>query len=158
MYCPRWELAGFDILDPEDKASLILEMVHGLIHVNLEEIWICEEENNPLPPIYQSGVVYFTQGRQDDWKDSFRVVESGGGSCNSLTAWRVAELQNRGIPAGPWIQNQIQEQSRGTIHVFHVILWKYKHPLEGECFGDGTTWECPSRTLGMQSTPYDDAE
>lgn len=157
MYSPRFELAGFDVLDSKDKCPLILALVRGLISINLKEIQVCRAEKNPIPPMYdewrEGNIVYFPQGKQDDWKDCTRVLLSGGGSCNSLSAWRVAELTDAGVSCGPWIQTQIQRRKKGgLLHVFHVIVWIGDHPRSG----GHTTWECPSRTLGMKSTPYED--
>jgi hypothetical protein len=153
MYVPRWELAGFDVLKAEDKCPLILAMVRALIEIDRREIRSINKGaelygSDPVDPLYQSGVRYFPQKEQDDWKDTIQVLASGGGSCNSLSAWRVAELLEAGKSAGPYIQTQIQRHRRGLVHVFHVIVWTGdpNHP----------TFECPSRTLGMKDTPYDD--
>lgn len=152
MYIPRWELAGFDVLKPDDKCPLILSMVRALIEIDRREIRSIAlgaqlHGSDPIDPLYDSGVIYYPQKEQDDWKDCIQVLSTGGGSCNSLASWRVAELLESGIEAGPYVQTQIQRHARGLMHVFHVIVWVRD--------SSGFRWECPSRTLGMKSTPYD---
>jgi hypothetical protein len=147
MYIPRWELLGFDVLVESNQRELILAMVSALVEINRKEIRAAKVNGMPLPPLFQSGVVYAPQGRQDDWKDAMMVLASGCGSCNSLTAWRVAELLENGTPAWPAVQAQVQNLSRGTTMVFHVI--------DAMLAPSGYVWECASRTLGMQSEPYE---
>lgn len=152
MYSPRYKLGGFDVLLDPDKAAIILEMVESLVDINRRELRAFQRGaqihgSDPVAPLYQSGAVYYPQGVEDDWKDVVQVLESGGGSCNSLTAWRVAELLESGEAAGPFVQSQIQRHKRGLVHVFHVILWRGSP--------QSPIWECPSRTLGMQAEPYD---
>jgi hypothetical protein len=139
-------------------------MVRGLIAVDRREIRAFAKAGNPFPPLYDGGLTYYPQGRQDDWKDAVQIFQSGGGSCNSLSAMRVAELLEAGLDAGPYIQTQIQRTKRGLVHVFHVIVWKGGPSTVGAGVeglspyllpGKRAFWECPSRTLGMQSEPYD---
>jgi hypothetical protein len=135
-YVNTWELAGFDLLRPEDKCPLILAMVRCLVDMALIELPLLG-----LPPLYQSGVRYAFQPRAcDKWKDAAEVWESGEGSCNSLVAYRVAELLLQGVEAGPYVQEQVYEDGA---HDFHVILWRDSPVLPGR------RWECPSRRLGM---------
>jgi hypothetical protein len=141
VYVPRWELKGFDHLEDRVKCRLILTMVRALIDVNLYELPLLR-----LPGLYDSGVEYEWQDpNQDQWKDCAQVMTTGGGSCNSLVAWRVAELRLRGESCGPFIQTDRQQTSRGPLEVFHCILWR------GTPYADLSRrqWECPSRFLGM---------
>jgi len=137
VYLARTELAGFDTLPDEDKCRAILETVRLFIFVNKLEI-----ARFKLPPLYASGIVYRFQGESDDWQDACRMLQTMAASCNSLAAYRVAELQLDGEAARPWIRTQTTRRPDGSIlDVFHVIV---KRPLPPP-----HDWEDPSITLGM---------
>lgn len=137
MYISRSELAAFDHLSEGGKCRIILEWVLALTKTN---IIILSEMH--VPELYESGVVYKFQGRDDDWQDIARCLVTRAASCNSLAAWRCAELQMAGENATPYIQTQSARKRDGSpLDVFHVIVHR----------GDGAPveWEDPSRTLGM---------
>lgn len=138
MYVPRFELTGFDVLPEADKCRSVLLMVRALVEINRLE-W--RAASPPPPPLYEAGVRYACQGEQDDWKDLIRVLDTGEGSCNSLVAWRVAELLENGVEAGPWIQGEVIQTPEGPFDQWHVICW----------VGDRSTFEDPSLLLGMPS-------
>jgi hypothetical protein len=137
VYAPRWELRGFDVLPAAARCSIVLAKVKALVHIDQIE-W---RAIHP-PPLYDAGITYAFQGVQDDWKDLERVCETGEGSCNSLSAWRVAELLENGVSAGPYIRTAYQHGSEGPLEVFHVIVWRALP-------GGGRTYEDPSARLGM---------
>jgi hypothetical protein len=139
VYVPRFELSGFDVLTDADKCRAVLLMVKGLVEINRIE-W--RAASPPPPPLYESGVVYACQGEQDDWKDLVRVLETGAGSCNSLVAWRVAELLENGVDAGPFIKTAVLETPEGPFDQFHVVCW----------IGQRGNFEDPSALLGMPPT------
>lgn len=138
MYTPRFELHGFDVLAAPARCRIILELARALVVVNQIE-W---RKIRPKP-LYESGIQYAFQGRQDDWKDLAQVIATGCGSCNSLAAWRAAELIEGGQDAGPYIRTDYQETSSGPLEVFHVIVWMDYHD------GQGRKYEDPSALLGM---------
>jgi len=139
MYVARDELAAFDVLSQEAKSRIILAKVRSLI-VNDREI--LRELGSKIPPLYESGVVYRFQPATDDWQDILRALQTGGASCNSLTAWRCAELQLCGENAQPFIRSRSTRRPNGALFdIFHVILKRpYPPPYD---------WEDPSVTLGM---------
>ena len=146
MYESRWEMAGFDALDEASKCLIIHEMVGALVVIDMRELRRLPD----LPALYElrdmGKVKYAFQNAQDDWKDAIRVLQTGCGSCNSLAAFRAAELQNEGTDARPYIRTQPGNvQSDGTIlDVFHVIVRIFDD--EGHPTGE---WEDPAAELGM---------
>lgn len=129
MYLSTSELASFDVLSPGAKCKIILTWVRALVATN--RIYLSEMS---APPLYESGVLYKFQGKTDDWQDIPRALATGLASCNTLGAWRVAELNASGCAATPYIQSE----NLPGFDMFHVIVrWP-----------DGT-FEDPSRALGM---------
>jgi hypothetical protein len=139
MYVPRFELAGFDVLSDAQKCACVLALVKGLVEVN-RIAW--RAASVPPPPLYESGVRYQCQGEQDDWKDLVRCLDTGTGSCNSLVAWRVAELLENGMEAGPYIHTEVLMTPDGPFDQFHVVCW----------VGERDQLEDPSAVLGMPSS------
>jgi hypothetical protein len=137
MYDPKFELSGFEVLPELARCRIVLELVRAMVLVNQIE-W---RALHP-PPLYQSGVRYAFQGAQDDWKDLVQVLATGCGSCNSLAAYRCAELLEQGIECGPYIRTDEQGDDDGqTTEVFHVIV-RIGPRGSGE-------FEDPSSLLGM---------
>lgn len=64
-----------------------------------------------------------------------RIIENGGGDCDNVAAWRVAELRELGIRADPYITWRRRPDGGMTYHV--IVYWP-----------DGTS-EDPSLLLGM---------
>jgi hypothetical protein len=134
VYIARDELAAFDYLSDAAKCRIILAKVRALVVNDLEIL----REVPGIPPLYESGVVYRFQPATDDWQDILRALETGAASCNSLAAWRCAELRADGENATPYIRSASTLNPDGTrADLFHVIV---RRP---------TTWEDPSVTLGM---------
>jgi hypothetical protein len=137
VYRAWTELAGFGLLSDASKCRVILQSVRHLIFV--DRLLLAELQ---LPLLYDAPVQYEFQSSVDDWKDIVTCLQTGAGSCNSLAAWRCAELNHYGEPATPRIQTQSVVRPDGSmLDVFHVIVRR----------GDGVTFEDPSRTLGMPS-------
>jgi hypothetical protein len=139
MYASRWEMAGFDMLPEGAKCRIVLEMVRALVLIDMGELAMLTP-----PPLYESGIVYAFQAAEDDWQDVARLMNTGAGSCNSLAAWRCAELQLQGFDARPFVRTQMgQPQKDGTtMDVFHVIVRIYDDEGNYET-------EDPSAQLGM---------
>jgi len=134
------ELAGFDVLPDADKCRLILETVRLFIFYNRIEI-----ARLKLPPLYQSGIVYRFQGDVDDWQDACRMQITKAASCNSLAAYRCAELNLDGEDATPYVCTQTVTNPDGSkLDVFHVIVKRPRPPPYD--------WEDPSITLGMPAS------
>lgn len=64
-----------------------------------------------------------------------RIIENGGGDCDNVASWRVAELCERGIDAQPYITWRRRLDGGWTYHV--IVRWP-----------DGSS-EDPSLLLGM---------
>jgi hypothetical protein len=138
VYVARDELAAFDVLSQPAKCRIILAKVRSLIVNDLEIL----RELRDVPCLYESGVRYRYQPAIDDWQDILRALQTGGASCNSLTAWRCAELQLCGEAAQPIIRSRSVRKPDGSLYdIFHVILLRPQpSPYD---------WEDPSVTLGM---------
>jgi hypothetical protein len=132
-------MQGFDILPEGAKCRIVLEMVRALVLIDEAEMRAVQPK-----PLYQTGIRYAFQQAEDDWQDVVRMLSTKGASCNSLAAWRCAELRLQGYDARPFVRTQMgQRQMDGTkLDVFHVIV-----KIVAE---DGSyTWEDPSLLLGM---------
>jgi hypothetical protein len=139
MYQSVWQMQGFDSLAPTVKCRIVLEMVRALTLIDMAEL----PHLNP-GPLYQTGIRYAFQSAEDDWQDAARMLATGGASCNSLAAWRCAELRLAGYDARPYVKTQMgQPQEDGSmLDVFHVIV-----RVTDE---HGQQWtEDPSVLLGM---------
>jgi hypothetical protein len=138
VYLSRSELAGFDYLPDAQKCRAILETVRLFIFLDMMEMRCLT-----LPTLYDSGIVYDFQGETDRWLDAVRMVQEGKGSCNSLAAYRIAELRLAGEDARPYIRTQTTRKPDGNLlDVFHVIVHRPTVPFPHD-------WEDPSLTLGM---------
>jgi hypothetical protein len=75
------------------------------------------------------------------FRDIGRILENGGGDCDNLSTWRVAELRQAGIPARPYMTNRQRLDGGTTYHA--LVMWPP--------FGDSPHWtsEDPSLLLGM---------
>lgn len=132
-------MQGFDLLPESAKCRIVLEMVRALVLIDKGEMQILRP-----PPLYETGIRYAFQQAEDDWRDCYRMLATKGGSCNSLAAWRCAELQRMGLDARPFVRTQMGRYQRdgSTLDVFHVIV-----RIVNE---DGSyDWEDPSLLLGM---------
>jgi hypothetical protein len=137
LYLSTSEIAGFDVLPAGDKCQIILALVRAYVAIDIVEL----ARLRP-PPVYECAVRYGFQPSVDKWLDVQRALETGEASCNSLAAWRVAELLLDGEQATPYIRTQTQHKPEGgLLDVFHVIV---RRPLPAPY-----DWEDPSLTLGM---------
>ncbi len=76
-----------------------------------------------------------SMGGGERFRDIPRIIENGGGDCDNVAAWRVAELNELGIAAQPYITSRQRADGGTTYHV--IVLWP-----------DGSA-EDPSLLLGM---------
>lgn len=74
-------------------------------------------------------------GSGEHFRDIPRILENGGGDCDNVASWRVAELRELGIPAKPYITWRTRADGGVTYHV--IVL-----------HADGSS-EDPSLLLGM---------
>lgn len=116
------------------RPAALLRALEFLVSLNRQQI---RQASGRIPQLYKAGVEYEREGRtiggrpKEHWRLISQVLKRGAGDCEDLTAWRVAELRERGINAVP----DITRQGR----MFHV---RVRYP-------DGRL-EDPSKRLGMQ--------
>ena len=75
------------------------------------------------------------------FRDIGRILENGGGDCDNLAAWRVAELRQKGIQAMSYMTNRQRPDGGTTYHA--LVLWP---PFANVPY---ITSEDPSLLLGM---------
>jgi hypothetical protein len=76
----------------DEKA--LLSLMDALIDVNLA--WLSAHPDTPR--LYESGVVYIPENEGEEvFADIPTVLSVGGGDCDDLVAWRVAELRFHAI-------------------------------------------------------------
>jgi hypothetical protein len=75
------------------------------------------------------------------FRDIGRIIENGGGDCDNLAAWRVAELRQAGIEAMSYMTNRRRMDGGTTYHA--LVLWP---PFANVPY---VTSEDPSLLLGM---------
>lgn len=108
--------------------GLLLELLIGIDRAYLRD--------HPTKSLYRSGVVY---GRTVEWDSIPAVVERGYGDCKSLSAWRVAELREKGTECRPVFRWMRRRDGHKDFHILIAVARK----------GGGSVWEDPSKTLGM---------
>lgn len=122
--------------NPESRDRILKILLWALIRLNREYLRM----HPRTPTLYASGVRYIREPEGwECWPDIGQVLAMGGGDCEDLAAWRVAELLEHGIPARPaWRYRKVQLPS-GTIGtLYHILVY-----IPGRGFED------PSRALGM---------
>ena len=75
------------------------------------------------------------------FRDIGRILENGGGDCDNLANWRVAELRQAGIAAKPYMTNRARSDGGTTYHA--LVQWP---PFANVPY---PTSEDPSLLLGM---------
>lgn len=92
-----------------------------------------EMRRRRMPALYRSGTRYVTGRRKRrQWKTASQVLSNREGDCADLSAYRVAELRLRGVPA------RFVIKSGGRPGLYHVLIH------------NGREREDPSRRLGMK--------
>lgn len=76
------------------------------------------------------------------FRDIGQIIQNGGGDCDNLATWRVAELRQQGIKADPYMTNRPSPDGSGTIY-HALVLWP---PFANVGY---RTSEDPSLLLGM---------
>lgn len=123
MYQPRWTLQVFDPRLPDEVLEALHDaLLEGLVAAN--EVALAAW---PLPPLYESGVVYEHEGPTEEWYDVPEVLARGAADCEDLAAWRVAELRAAGVDA--WACSSLSRD--GADLLFHVRVctpWGIEDP------------------------------
>lgn len=133
MYAAAVELS-LDALSTDRGRERVFEaLAAALAAANVELL-----RSRRLPMLYASGVEYIgdDDGGEDPWRDALRVLELGGGDCDDLVPWRLAELWLAGVRASPVAH--LEHFADGTSRVHLTVR-----------LPDGRV-EDPSRVLGMR--------
>lgn len=119
------------IIVPWQGMSDLAPALAALTALNMEIL-----RRNPLPHIYESGVVYEREARLPDgtsreqWLTAPVIYQRKRGDCEDLSCWLAASLRLKGIDA--------HARAKRSAVGYHIIV---EYP-------DGTI-EDPSRKLGM---------
>jgi hypothetical protein len=102
--------------------------------------------NPRTPKLYQSGVRFIREKEGEElWPTIGEVIKAGGGDCEDLASWRVAELLEQGVPARPaWRHRKVRMPSGQEATLYHILVY-----IPGKGFED------PSRNLGMGTNEAD---
>lgn len=153
-----------DTNSPEAHFAPLVFMLEGMIAVNRHHIQRALKRaaaglGPPVPPLYQSGVVYREdEDGEENWADCLECLRVGHADCDRLVAWRAAELREAGIDCEPVVkwQHLTYEQARAIGYPEYGADGK---PCVSREFGlwlvhccvrfpDGSI-EDPSKALGM---------
>lgn len=110
--------------DPAENARA-LQILMGCL-ISLDEAYL--EDHPDTKPLYASGVRY---GRTQTWDTIPEVRSKRYADCKSLTAWRIAELKKKNIPAIPVFRLKPEKR------LYHILL------------RTSSGWEDPSKKCGM---------
>lgn len=126
MYHPTFAIAFFNgKYDYQHSAYVIYQLVNTLVEIDMYELSI--ESDPPIPPLYDSGVVFKVSrdedGEESDdlWQDIFTVYAQKSGVCENLVAWRIAELRKRGIDANIHITQYMLPNGDQKFHI--RVIW-----------------------------------
>lgn len=81
------------------------------------------------------------------FRDIGRIIENGGGDCDNLACWRVAELRQAGIQARPFMTSRKRKDGGTTYHA--LVIWPALGSIGNLGDGGKETTEDPSLILGM---------
>lgn len=110
MLRARVTLPGTDSPAPDEDIASLLDC--------LSDVWSRWLRKHPtFPALYRSGVVYRPEIDTEDWLSPSQILEAGGGDCEDLTLWRVAELRSRDVLAVPLCVSR-REKDKFVQHVF----------------------------------------
>tara|TARA_R100001244_G_scaffold132394_1_gene108868 strand:- start:14065 stop:14523 length:459 start_codon:yes stop_codon:yes gene_type:complete len=117
--------------------KVLLWLLQALVQANREELKTSRIDGKRIPKLYKAGVVYRRENNAEVWKDAINIYADGFGDCEDLACWRVAELQNAGKKARPYIRHH-QNKETGFL-LYHVLVQRANGKLED-----------PSAILGMK--------
>jgi hypothetical protein len=117
--------------DKDNSRRRLLWILEAMCQVN--KLWLQLHPYPETPPLYESNVVYKVE-KGEIFRDIPNIIKDGCGDCDCLACWRVAELQDIGIAARPYLK----WRKEGPRWIYHALVW-----LPGEQIED------PSLALGM---------
>lgn len=115
--------------DRQYSRRRLLWLLEALAQINRVYLELHPE----TPPLYESGVTYEVE-KGEIFRDIPTLIEEGKGDCDCLAGWRVAELQNIGVNARPYLK----WRKEGDKWIYHALVML-----------PGGQVEDPSLALGM---------
>jgi hypothetical protein len=131
-----------DARDHKRSQETLLWLLEALCKANQ---WHLRQQ--PFPPLYDAGVRYIREDGTENWLDIPHVIHEGGGDCEDLMAWRVAEIREAGGHAAPYVRYRLID---GHVH-YHALVRHFEK--RGRVLVPGAI-EDPSRRLGMGRTAH----
>lgn len=123
--------------------------LRGVVACNRVLLRQAKASGQPLPRLYDSGVRWRREpwaGRFEEFADIETVLSRGWGDCDDLAAWRIAELQEAGVPADFLIKWRVDHQGRAKMYHAMVRVRPRLDPKTKRITGP---IEDPSIRLGM---------
>lgn len=107
-----------DLQDASTRVVAFRSILESIVVVNKAYL----RQNASTPRLYRSGVVYRDEPLgYESFVDIPHVLRAGWGDCAHLCAWRVAELQLRGLQASIDVCSQRSMRVRGVeTPVYHI--------------------------------------
>jgi hypothetical protein len=138
VYDPRFVLGCFDTLAPPSKVQILYSLLDSLILANT--LYLQSTPSTPL--LYSANLVYQAEEiGHDDWRDIPSVLAHGGGDCEDLACYLVAERRYRynERTCRPRVTSRIIDSPKyGSFTLYHITVLR----------ADGAI-EDPSAILGM---------
>lgn len=133
--------------DEKMRNQALQVMLWALVIWNQRLIRWHRDHGTPIPGLYVSGCKYIPEPEnQEFWEDIIETIKLGGTDCESLAAWRVAELRDAGIAARPaWRHRRVQStETQKEYSMYHIVVAVPSKTAKG-----GYEIEDPSAKLGM---------
>lgn len=128
----------------EENAEVLRLSLDYLINVN--RVW--RRNRRSAPALYDSGVRY---DRTQVWDSTPDLYARTYGDCKSLTATRIAELREDGIPASPCFRHlHLRDPNTGKQWTEYHILVQLEGVRSGLFGGRKIVAEDPSLKCGMK--------
>lgn len=125
------------VSDNEGSRDRVLRiLLWTLVDLNREYLRM----NPHTPSLRDAGMRYIREEEGEElWPTIGEVIRMGGGDCEDLACWRVAELREKGVDARPaWRHRKVRMPSGQEATLYHIVVW-----VKGKGFED------PSRECGM---------
>ena len=135
----RFGTGAFDSaygMDKEDSEMVMRDLLEVLVRVNRRYL----RKHPETPRIYEADISYRRETTVEEFNSIPVILKAGGGDCDDLSPWRVAELIERDRePARIYITCAETQDGMGEAkRLYHIRLKR----------ADGTI-EDPSEVLGM---------
>lgn len=114
-----------------EDAETLQVMLEALIGVN--RVYL--RHHPDTKSLYRSGVVY---GRTKEWESIPAAMARGVADCKTVTAWRIAELREKGVKCRPVFRFRVRRDGGKNVHI-----------LVAQDNQSADFWEDPSKVLGM---------